>query len=331
MATTYPGDPTATEPPSVPPTPGVVPTVVVPADGEPLNVASISQALKALADFEAWLMTPRAQAGGGGIDVKYQEAVQIWRSARLHRRFGVDHLGFPGGWIQRWEQNWEAVALGQLGAGTSSVTQSGWSSSVTKAGAGAGNVSVIGPATVWPASGHLRLEAANTAGDRTRVSRVPPCLFHADVALVMEWAVRIPALQNYAYGMGFNTETAFASGGHGPIAQFYNLAGSGTWRCHTDDGTTLNDADSGVSISTTKTRFRIEYHGANVDDAATERVLFFIDGVLVANMTANMPSVPASPFPYASPLFIVYSTGGTAGEIELGPVRGANNLEVDAF
>lgn len=323
MSTTYPGNPTATEAPSVPPTPGVVPSVVVPADGEPLNVASISQALKVLADFQAWQMSPRAKASDWAVPE------QLWRSAALHRRFGIDHLGFPMGQIQRWEQNWEGLVLEQIGVGTSGVTEGGWQSTVVKAGAGSGNVTHLSPAAAVPAFRHLLFQAGSSAGDRSLVNKLPSCLFHADVALAMEWSATIPSLQNYSYGMGFNTESVYASGGHGPIAQFYSLAGSGNWRCHTDDGTTLDDQDSLIAVDTARHRFRIEYHGANVDDAATQRVLFFIDGAMVKNMVTRMPSVPATPL--VSPLFILMNTGGGSGSLDLGPVRFANNLFPDAF
>jgi hypothetical protein len=328
MPTDYPGDPVATEAPSVPPTPGVVPIVQIPNDGEARNAASITQALKVLADFQAWQMSPRAQAGAGGIDVKYEEAVQIWRSAKLHKRFGIDHLGYPMGQIQRWEQDWE-VGLSQSGTGSSATTDDGWAFVVLKAGGGTGSVVTHIPSTTWPESRYARVDTGDGAGDKSLITKLPPCFFHADVALAMEWTAKIPSLQNYSIGMGFNTEISFSAGGHGPIAQFYNVGGSGNWRCHTDDGTTLNDQDSGEAVGTAKTRFRIEYHGANVDDAATERVLFFINGALVGNLTANMPSVPASPF--ASPIFIQYNTGGSGGALEVSPIRGANNLFVDAF
>jgi hypothetical protein len=301
---------------------------VIPADGEALNVASITQALKVLADFEAWMLSPRAQAGGGGLDVKYQEAIQIWRSAALHKRFGIDHLGFPMGQIQRWEQDWESAALEQIGVGSTLVTQSGWQSTVVKVGAGAGNVTILSPGSSIPGCRHLRLDAGNSSNDRSLVTKLGQCLFHADVALAMEWSATIPSLQNYSYGMGFNTESVYASAGHGPIAQFFANGPGGNWHCQTDDGTTLNDVDSGVAIGTARTRFRIEYHGANVDDASTERVLFFIDGVIKANITANMPSVPATPL--ASPLFIVFNTGGAAGSLDVSPVRGANSLPAGA-
>lgn len=323
MASNYTGNPTATQAPSGAPIIDTAPIASLPADGDPENAASVAQAMKVPMDWLAWLMKPRSRAS------QWAEAQRLYRSAALHKRFGIDHLGFPGGQIQRWEMNWEAAALERLGAGISSVTESGWQSSVTKAAGGAGNVLPLPPAALSPACRHILLEAANSAADRSVVTRVPPCLFHADVSFGMDWSATIPSLQNYAIGMGFNTESVFASGGHGAIAQFFNVGGSGNWRCHTDDGTTLNDQDSGVAVDTAKHRFRIAYQGANVDDAATQRVLFFIDGALVGNLIANMPSVPVNP--YAIPCFIIYNSGGTGGSLDVGPVRFADNLFVDAF
>lgn len=329
MSTTYPGSPTATQAPSVPPTPGVVPSVVIPADGDALNAASITQALKALADFEAWLLSPRAKASDWAVPE------QLWRSAALHKRFGIDHLGYPMGKLQLWQENW-AFTLSITGAGslvTSATTESGWTFFGQKAGAGGGDVATKIPTTTWPATRFLQIETGDTGGDKAYATRTPPCLFHADVALAMEWDAKLAVLQAYGTGMGFDTATTFISHGHGPIARFrtVNDDSGGNWLCETDDGTTTDLVDSGVPISTAKTRFRIEYHGANVDDAATERVLFFINGALVANMTAKMPSVPASPL--ASPIFIHTNsgTGGTGGILQMGPVRFGDNLHVDAF
>lgn len=51
MATNYLADPSATEAPSAAPGPGVLPTVVIPADGEAASAASITQSIKTIADF----------------------------------------------------------------------------------------------------------------------------------------------------------------------------------------------------------------------------------------------------------------------------------------
>lgn len=55
MSSDFTGNPTAAEPPSPAPGPGVAPIVRKPSDGDPLNAASVSQDFQTLADFEAWL------------------------------------------------------------------------------------------------------------------------------------------------------------------------------------------------------------------------------------------------------------------------------------
>jgi hypothetical protein len=55
MASNYTGNPTASQTPSPNPGFGAAPILHLPVDGEPLNVASIYQGLKALADWTAWL------------------------------------------------------------------------------------------------------------------------------------------------------------------------------------------------------------------------------------------------------------------------------------
>jgi hypothetical protein len=53
MPTNYTGNPTATQPPAAAPAPGVLPILVLPADGDPANAASVAQAYKVLADYVA--------------------------------------------------------------------------------------------------------------------------------------------------------------------------------------------------------------------------------------------------------------------------------------
>jgi hypothetical protein len=54
VPTNYAGNRAATQSPSAAPGIGIAPTVVIPNDGESLNVASIAQALKVLADYSAF-------------------------------------------------------------------------------------------------------------------------------------------------------------------------------------------------------------------------------------------------------------------------------------
>lgn len=101
MASNYTGVATATQAPSGPPIPGGDPIASIPADGDPRNAASIAQMVKVAMDWVSWLTKPRARTG------IWAEAVMRFRSALLHTRFGIDHLGLPGGRIQQWNEMWE--------------------------------------------------------------------------------------------------------------------------------------------------------------------------------------------------------------------------------
>jgi hypothetical protein len=325
VATNYTGNQGSTQAPSGPPAPDANPVVSLPADGDPLNAASIAQGFKVSMDWLAWLTKPRAIAS------QWAQAIRIFRSAAGHKRFGVDHLGLPMGRVQTWRENWywDTILNGGNPVQRSATSEGGWQYAALKTAAGTSAVGTTVPLTTGPGGRTLSIQVSNTAGDYSTASRAETARYQADLSMAMEWDLTLAGLPNYAIGMGFNLESTFSAGGHGPIIQFYNVGGSGNWRCHTDDGTALNDQDSGVAITASRTRFRVEYHGATVDDAGTERALFFIDGALVQNMTANMPSAAAAPF--ATPFFGMLNTGGSAGHMNVSPASFGASLFVDAF
>lgn len=67
MSSNYVGNPTGVQPPAIQPAPGVAPVVVLPADNDPNNVATMFlQQYKVFADYIAYLM----QAGTGSVSFK---------------------------------------------------------------------------------------------------------------------------------------------------------------------------------------------------------------------------------------------------------------------
>lgn len=321
MSTNYTGVPTATQAPSGPPVPGGAPVVRIPADGDAENAASITQMIKAVADWVAWLFLPRSRAS------QWVEEILIFRDAALRKRFGIDHLGFPGGQLNIWPQDW-GLTLTQNNTGTTPATQDGWYFNVTKT-TGTGQVTVQAPSASFIGSRLVHCDCGDTAADYSYLAKAGPCLINANNLIAMQWDARIPSLQNYTYVMGFHDNVSFITPGHGTQIRFYNNGGAGNWRCQTDDGTTQTDADSGVAIATGTHRFRIEFHGAAVDEAGAERALFFIDGALVANVTTTLPSIGIGSA--ADVLFGLRNAGGTTGTLEVGAVRGCNTMWTDAF
>jgi hypothetical protein len=104
MSTNYTGNKTATQSPSPTPNPAITPIVTLPADGDPLNAASVAQALKALADLADWLTKPQAKS------TDYAAAIVRFRNALGQTRGLFDHLGLPGGRVIQWDECWDANA-----------------------------------------------------------------------------------------------------------------------------------------------------------------------------------------------------------------------------
>jgi hypothetical protein len=323
MPTPYTGNPLASEAPGGAPEPEGAPLIVLPADADPPNASTFIQAYKALADWVAFSLKPRAKTGN------WTDAITKWRDAAGRKRFGIDHLGFPGGQLNRWRQGWDA-SFTQAGAGTTALAD-GWFSEVVKAGAGTGQAGSIAPNVNFAGSRFARLEGADSANDCSYVSKSAPCWFNSNFLIAMWWDGRIPTLQNYIHVMGFNDIISFKSPVlHGPQARFYNSGGSGNWHCQTDDGAAKTDVDSGVAVDTSVHRFRIEFHGSVLDESGTERVLFFIDGNVVANITTHLPSAGGGQ--EAIPLMGIFNSApGTGGRLEVGVVQGCNTLWTDAF
>lgn len=326
MPTPYAGVATATQSPSVPPTPGVVPTVNIPDDGEAENAASIAQMVKVLADFAAWQMSPRAKASAWG------EPIQIWRSAALKKMFGIDHLGFPAGRLNHWRECFNDILdynPGGAGTHTSSPTAGGWIATVIRAGAvtGTGFVAFIDPSIDWPASRRVQIMTADDAGSVSFLQRKPCARFAPGVSIAMEWDAACDSNAAREVSMGFN-EPLIPSGG-GAIAQFRGSGSGVNYFAETYSAGTPTVTDTGVLMDDFGHRFRIEYHPAGQDDAGAERVLFFVDGVLKANHTTHLPSAAADPI--ARPFFCQLQTGSVAPILWVTPITFSANLWADAF
>jgi hypothetical protein len=325
VASNYTGNQGSTQAPSGPPTPAGNPIVSLPADGDSLNAASVAQGFKVGMDWIAWLTKPRAIASA------WAQAIKIFRSGPGHQRFGIDHLGYPAGRLNHWREAWPtnaspSIAMGGTG-GLLDAAGWGWESNAV---AGIPYVSVHSPDTNW-SQRYVEMQSGNGLGDNLTLYRYDSARFTADALIALEWDLDLTDPSgNVENFMGFN--------GHEPThansarAQFHWPATGTNWLCETHDGTTLSSIDSGVAATAGWHRYRIEYHGANVDDAGVERVVFFIDGVLVANKTNNMPSA-VTPDPNARVCFAQRQTTAAALAFRqrIGNVLFTSNPWRDAF
>lgn len=155
MATTYTGNPTATQSPAAAPGVGVAPILSLPVDADPANVASIYQAFKVLADYVAYL-TKFSSAGlfgngsGGDITLTTVSSMSVdtylnnltLGSGGVMRLNGCvlyvrDTLTFSGGYVETEDP---AGVAGGNGTATQGLGGTGLNSSVigTVLGGGSG-------------------------------------------------------------------------------------------------------------------------------------------------------------------------------------------------
>lgn len=335
MPSNYTGDPTATQAPSPPPDPAVFPIVALPVDADPPNGSTFEQAYKVLADFIAWLMAPFAKASQWAV------GIMTFRTAALHTRFLVDHLGLPGGRIIDWREWWPSVKL--RGGGALSDTYfddagnlPGWYARIVNPG-GPTILMSMKPADNTIVGRHRYVQMnVYGAGGSGLIWREPPCEFQAGNHVVWEHDLELEDSTNtnkvYSIGIGVDdaagVPAASQTGGTeaSKIRFFYDPGSGPNWMCETrSGGTGAAPFDSGIAADDNFHRFRIEWHGENVADDAARAVRMYIDGALVFTET-TMANLPLNK--QATPVITVEASGagGSAASMFVGPVHFAANL-----
>lgn len=275
MPTNYPGSPNATQAPSAPPTPGAVPTAVLPADGDPPNAAAFAQAYKVLADFCAWLMSPRAKLSD------WAHEIMSWKTTLLHRRAYVSHQGFLEGNVQTWSELWDKTSAATFG------TDQPWQIP-TLVPAVVPSIIGLAEPTLIPSSPLFRACALTPDTASATLAYVKRnfghCVPDADLSFNVTFVVTLLAVgsNRTTFFAGLVNKTgipdAFSFG-----ATFIKDESVTNWFAQVDGVTRV---DTGVApVAHTYQRLRIEYVGAFVSDDGAARTLFYIDDVLVANIS----------------------------------------------
>ncbi len=310
MPTNHTGNATATQAPSPPPTPGAAPIGSLPVDGDPDNAASVAQAFKVCLDFIAWLFSPRA------VVASWAEAIMRYRDARLRSRFIVDHFGLPGGEYAAWREmfglttDWLRTTVGI----TTVVGTSGMSWDVAQDGLG--TIGVNGPgilAGINFSDTHpvLTMTIANAGVETSEMilnNACPTACWSTNTLCSLDYNLQQHTVTDACWvhglaGQGQHVNTI----NDGAFFIRANSVGA-TWHARVIQGGTATDVDTGVAGTADATHhYRIVVVGSAIDDSSTSRVLFFIDGTLVANITSNIPAVGAKMYPVWGGF-----TGGTA-------------------
>ena len=351
----YNGDPTATQAPSGPPQADGSPAVNVVVDGTACNSASIMQQLKALADGVAWAEAPRALAAAGAALSNWAKPVLYFRTALGHRRFALDHQGFPGGQIIQWDENWDDPTnqVPDVLSSSSGSFGTRWRYNLINT---SGLASLFGQAAATAAAGsnpypssRLYMEMPTVGGPTVTAALVQrsiaPIVMEAGgaTAISMHWdhMSTILGLNNsggaqVAMGMavpgvGGSTATFGVTAGLNPVGVGFvggTQVGStnpNNWRAYVNNNGTPQLFDTGVDSNTAivRRRFRIDLIGGAVSDDATARILFWIDGSLVKSAAVDITNAGSGVV--LSPFFRMWGEGNAAGS-NFGPVRFRANL-----
>lgn len=317
MSTTRAGDPTATQSPSAPPTPGAVPTQTLPADGDPLTAASVAQPFKVSADFNAWQMSPRAQAAAGTGASNWAQAIVAYLNSRLQARFVVDHLGFPAGKFIKWQEDWGDTSMKTTLStlGTSQVFGGRWLGSL---GGSNPSLATTDLSSTGQRTAVLTLAGATVSLDVVRAfPYLTPVASDADTAMVMQWDA-IPAagtLSGNEFAMGFAARSfcigavsARFSTTAPDACGFLKRTGDANWQVYTKHGGSALITDTGVAAAIgTPVRFRVEIVGANAGDDSTARALFYVNGVFKGAVAVATPTNPMPFFEFSTNLNVTNS------------------------
>lgn len=329
MPSNYTGSPTAVDAPAAAPGPGVMPIGALPADLDPPNAATFAQAFKVCLDFIAWLVDKFA------IAMSYGQPVERWRNALLQERFLVDHMGFPGGRIAHYDENWRGTES-QVGSGATNFvqTQQYYTAGVFNAGTG-GQIATL-PPDATSLTRYLQLALGTAISDSSVVvGKTNFVTFANTQAIAFDFVI-----QPQGGSGGVNTQTVAvgvgdAAGVFTPIAGFLGVMlfksdslGSHWWATCGDGTGIATPVDTGIAFVDGATYYgRIEYHGSGVSDDGVEAVRVYIGGgAPVATLTSHLPSANAAP--YGAPFFALTRTASGSGaprSASVGPYRLTTN------
>lgn len=170
------------------------------------------------------------------------------------------------------------------------TTNLGWTLTQTGSGAGANNSTNDGSNASQKAVGVLHLDTGGTATGRTVVSRQTNAFVLGYFEIDQRWRFRLGAIssavQSYVIYVGIHDLTGNGTPVDGVYFTYSDSTGP-NWLCVTRSNNTQTTIDSGVAADNGYNRFRII-----VNSSGTE-ARFFINEVLVATSTTNIPNTSA--------------------------------------
>jgi hypothetical protein len=208
-------------------------------------------------------------------------------------------MGFPAGQFSGWEEDWSDNAFASVSSGSGSFGKR-WNYSFT--GSGSCDAGIFAPSSTFLSSRQLAMRVLSGTAETVLIESNP--IFSANADMGFSWSCDglIASGSDTTHNeIVIGVEGTSLSGINGLIAStgqwqgvaFVKFGGIGNWWAYINPTGVIGaivTADTGVAINNSRNRFRIDYYPANVSDDSTERVVFFLNGSQVANITGTLGS-----------------------------------------
>jgi hypothetical protein len=231
-------------------------------------------------------------------------------------RVVADHLGLPSTYFTDYSENWALLP-------TSSISNNTVLGKWTFTSTGSGNVQQGNDVNVASAAGYYGLDQTFTASDLfSSQAATTIALYRTDGAsnwpgvnqvIVAEWETMSSLV---GASTGISLIQGFLNSAHTQSVNFnYAASSSANWQFNVSNGSSTI-VNTGVAVSSTPQRMRIEAYGAN--HPGGQRFLAYINGALVAQVLGSAGTAPNQN------LFMQFAVDGTpttSGSCSVGPVQ----------
>jgi hypothetical protein len=252
--------------------------------------------------------------------LNHAREIMSWRNSNGKRRFAVNHLGFPGGKLLRWSEDWSSTTdpLTATSSGTGTL-KARWLTTVLGTGAG---MSLTGPSAIVLSQSACMLQNISTGATVPQTDHIEstPILLN-DGASSFSWACDAGTLaatlwdhNEVAIGVQGATSQSindtWRNAGTATGLAFFAVPGTSTWQAYVKaSGGSSSVFNTGVTVDGAIHRFAIHYQG--VGDGGTATAAFFIDGVLVVSTTIAFTAATMLWSAFCHTTHVSSGTGGT--------------------
>lgn len=235
----------------------------------------------------------------------------------------LDHLGYPMGRIVLLDEPWLAPSTALTVADSIPELGGKWGGGQM----GATMTAIPQAPTSTRPYPHMKLDrTGNNAGDWIFLNTAAQ-LCHAGftgLIAVAEWQMAVSATGaagcDFIIGLISSAVVNPSAVNLVHSACFRKLEADATWFCVTSDGATATTQTTGLTLDTNMHRFRVELIGS-ASFLGQQTARFFVDGVLVAALTTNLPGSVGLYLTMSN----VYASNSGAADLFISPLRFASN------